>query len=211
VEESRPVRHDRATISVLLLALLVVMMTMSTTGSQFMQWPLVLIAFLIAGLMVATRCLSATSARQSVDYQVLLTIVAAIGLGKALENSGAARVIAHTIVAPIRDWGPTAALATVYLVTQATATMVGNKTAAVLMFPVALPVAADLGVDPRPFALTVALAASASFASPISYQTNLMVYGPGRYRFADFVRVGLPLVLILCAVATLIIPRIWHF
>jgi di/tricarboxylate transporter len=162
-------------------------------------------------MMVATRCISTTDARQSVDWQVLLTITAAFALGKALDKTGAAESIAHAITAPLGNWGPYAALAAVYLITQFSATIVGNNAAAVLIFPIALSVAAGFEVDPRPFAMAVAFAASASFASPIAYQTNLMVYGPGGYRFTDFMRVGLPLNLILCAVATFLIPMVWSF
>ncbi|UCD27914.1 MAG: SLC13 family permease [Planctomycetota bacterium] len=209
VEESRPVRHDRATLSAIFLVLLIVLMTLST--SDILPWPLVLVAFLTAGLMVATRCISASAARQSVNWQVLLTIVAALALGKALEKTGAAESIANMIAAPTETLGPTAALAVIYLIAQISSSVVGNNAAAVLVFPIAISIAAGFQVDPRPFAMAVAFAASASFASPIAYQTNLMVYGPGGYQFMDFLKMGLPLNLILCAVATILIPMIWPF
>ncbi len=204
VEDTRPVRHDRLGVSVLLMAGLVVLMATRVV-------PEVLAAFLIAGLMVATRCISASDARQSVDWQTLLTIAGAFGLGKALENSGAAHAFAELIVRAFGGEGamPWAALAGVYLVTLIVTELITNNAAAVLMFPLSIAVSMELGVDARPFAMAVVFAASAGFATPIGYQTNMMVYGPGGYRFGDFARVGVPLDVLLGAIAVLIIPRVW--
>jgi di/tricarboxylate transporter len=159
--------------------------------------------------MIVTRCISTADARRAVSLDVLLTIAAAFGLGKALETSGAARVLADVVVSFTGQWGPTAALAMVYLVTICFTTLITNNATAVLVFPVAVAVATELGVAARPFAIAVAAAAAASFATPISYQTNMMVYGPGGYRFSDFLRVGLPLNLLLLIVALVVIPLVW--
>jgi di/tricarboxylate transporter len=204
VEDSRPVRNEKALLSVVLLGALVVLMT-----SGVME--VVTAAFLIAGLLVATRCLSIANARQSVDWQTLITIAAAFGLGKALVQSGLVAVIASAMVSNMGQWGPYALLAGVYLMTSGFTEVVTNNAAAALMFPFAVRIAVEAGVSPRPFVMAIAFAASASFVTPLGYQTNLMVFGPGGYRLSDFVRVGLPLNLILLACAVILIPLVWAF
>jgi di/tricarboxylate transporter len=205
LEEARPVRHERSWISFALLGLFILLLVF---GGRFGVSTAVA-AFFVAGAMIATRCISAADARRAVHLDVLLTITAAFGLGKALEVSGAAKALADIVVVSTSQWGPTAALAMVYLVTICFTTLITNNATAVLIFPVAVAVAAELGADPRPFAIAVAAGAAASFATPISYQTNMMVYGPGGYRFTDFLRVGLPLNLLLMVVALLVIPLVW--
>ncbi len=204
VEESRPVRHDRARIGLVLLLVLIVLM-----ASGWM--PIVVAAFFIAGLMIVTRCISASVARQNIDLQVLLTIAGALGLATALQKTGAAAVIAHTLVDLTSALGPRGTLITVYLITMLFTELITNNAAAALIFPFVVVIAEELGVSPRPFVVAVTFAASASFATPIGYQTNMMVYGPGGYRFTDFLRVGVPLSLLLAVVATLLIPMIWPF
>ncbi|NLX13126.1 MAG: SLC13 family permease [Phycisphaerales bacterium] len=214
VEGARPVRHDRAWLALGLLAVLIVLMTLSTGGIGGIGGiPIALSAFLIAGLMIGTRCLSAADARQSIDLQVLVTIAAAFGMARALDNSGAADYVAQKVllIDTSHALGLYLALAVVYLVTSLLTEMITNNAAAILVFPFALALANKIGVDPRPFAIAVTFAASASFATPIGYQTNMMVYGLGGYRFSDFVRVGLPLNLLLAVVAVLLIPLIWPF
>lgn len=209
IEEARPVRHERATLSLVLLLVLIVLMGVS----PLIQIPIVLIAFAIAGLMVAGRCISAADARQSIDWQTLLTIGAAFGISKGLENSGAAAKIAEVILIfdTSQVWGRYATLAAVYLTTMVLTELITNNAAAVLVFPFAMSVAAQAGLELRPFAVAIAFAASASFATPIGYQTNMMVYGPGGYKFTDFLRVGLPLNLLLASLAVALIPIIWPF
>ncbi len=211
VEGARPVRHERAWIALGLLVGLIVVMTLSTGG--LVKIPIALAAFLVAGLMIATRCLSAADARQSIDIQVLVTIAAAFGLARALENSGAADYVAQWVllIDTTHAAGRYLALAAVYLVTMLLTEMITNNAAAVLVFPFALALANRIGVDFRPFAIAIAFAASASFATPIGYQTNMMVYGLGGYRFSDFIRVGLPLSLLLAILAVLLIPHLWPF
>jgi di/tricarboxylate transporter len=204
VEESRYVRHDRANLALLLLGVLVFLMA---TGIM----PIIMAAFLIAGLMIVTKCISASIARQNVDWTVLLTIVGALGIAQALQQTGAASTIAHTVVEATQPLGPTGALVAVYLITMLFTELITNVAAAALVFPLAIAVASDFGVSPRPFAIAVAFAASASFVTPIGYQTNMMIYGPGGYRFVDYIRVGLPLSLLLCVAAAALIPFIWTF
>ncbi len=205
VEEARPVRHERSWIAFALLALFILLLVF---GGGFGVSTAVA-AFFVAGAMIVTRCISAADARRAVNLDILLTIAAAFGLGKALEASGAARALADVVVFSTDQWGPSAALAAVYLVTICFTTLITNNATAVLIFPVAIAVAAELGIEARPFAIAVAAAAAASFATPISYQTNMMVYGPGGYRFTDFLRVGLPLNLLLLIVALVVIPIVW--
>jgi di/tricarboxylate transporter len=119
--------------------------------------------------------------------------------------------VAAALFASIQDWGPIAALACVYLLGSIMTELITNNAAAVLLFPFCLETARLFGVCPRPFIIALVLAASASFMTPIGYQTNMMIYGPGGYRFTDFLRVGAPLNLLLWLVAILLIPAIWEF
>ncbi|MBU0640028.1 MAG: SLC13 family permease [Planctomycetes bacterium] len=204
ITAARPVRHERASLALGLLGALIVLMILP-------QVPIVLAAFTIGGLMIALRCISAGDARRSVQWDVLLTIAAAFGLGRALDKSGAAEVIGSLGVSLIDQFGTHAVLAAVYVTTVVFGILISSNATAVLMFPIAMAVSEQLGVDPRPFAVTVAVAASVSFASPIAYQTNMLVYGPGGYRFTDFMRIGIPLNVLLAIVALLVIPQVWPF
>ncbi len=204
VAESRPLRHDRALVSMLLLGLLLVMMMTEVVDVSIS-------AFAIAALMIATRCLSTSAARESINWQTLIAIGASFGLGKGLDKSGAAEVIASFVVKYAGAWGPIAVLATIYLVTMIFTELLSNNAAAVLMFPFGLAVAHQMGLSPRPFCIAIMFAASMAFATPIGYQTNLMVYGPGGYKFSDFTRVGLPMNLILWIITVALIPVFWPF
>ena len=204
IEDSSPVRHERALLALGLTALLVFLLS-----SGFIST--VMAAFLVAGLMVLTRCVSVSQARQSVDLRTLVTIAAAFGFGAALEESGLVAIIADGVVNRVDIWGPIAVLIGVYLVTSLFTEVVTNNAAAAIMFPFVLSLSQLMEVSPRPFVIVIALAASASFVTPLGYQTNLMVYGPGGYKFTDFVRVGLPLNILLMITAALIVPVMWPF
>lgn len=208
VDESRAVRHDKAYLSIALLLLLVSLMTFGAFGDP------VLPSLLIAGALVVTRCISTSLARQSLDWQTLITIGASFGVGKALVESGLVTVVATTVsesMLGLGPYAPFALLAAFYLITSGVTETVTNNAAAALMFPFAVEMGERLGVDPRPFVLAVCFAASAAFITPIGYQTHLMVYGPGGYRFSDFVRVGTPLNILLMITATILIPLVWPF
>ena len=140
-----------------------------------------------------------------------MTIAAAFGVGIAMRESGLATVFARQLVLVTHFLGPIAALAGMYLVGSFLTEMVTNNAVAVLLFPICLETADLLAVSPRPFIMAITLAASASLMTPIGYQTNLLVYGPGGYRFTDFIRVGLPLNLMLFGVAMVLIPWFWPF
>ncbi|MEW6112176.1 MAG: SLC13 family permease [Thermodesulfobacteriota bacterium] len=203
IEDSSPPRHERAWVALTILGLMVLVATM--------EWlSMVKAAMLAAGFMIMTGCVSGTEARRSIDTEVLLTIAAAIALGAAMVKTGAAEAIASSVTS-LAGSNPWLNLAAIYLLTLVLTEMVSHAAAAVLVFPIALHTAQSLGVSFTPFAATVMMAASLAFATPFGYQTNMMVYGPGGYHFTDFLRVGVPLDLIIAATAILIIPLVWPF
>ncbi len=204
VDQWRPVRRNRVWIA---LALFLVLITLMTAG-----WvPLVVASGMVAVLMISLGCISANEARRSIEWPVLITIAASFGVGTALQNSGAARMLATSLVESTQFWGPLAGLAAVYLLGSIITELITNNAAAVLMFPICIETARMYDVDARPFVIALALAASASFMTPIGYQTNMMVYGPGGYRFLDFMRIGAPLNLLLAVTAILLVPMFWPF
>lgn len=187
------------------LAILVALM-----ATVALDWlPVVVAAVGAAFAVVLTGALPIDRARRAVDLSVLLVIASAFGIGRAVQSTGLADCMAGTVVDVSAGMGLVGALAVVYLFTNIITEFLTNNVAAVLVVPVALAVGDRLGVDPRVFAVTVAIAASASFATPVGYQTNLLVMGPGGYRFGDYLRVGLPLNLLVFAVALAVVPRIW--
>lgn len=163
-----------------------------------------------AAAMLIAGCCSVDAARKNIDAQVLLAIAASIGLGKALDSSGAATAIAQGFLGLIGN-DPYVVLIGFYVMTVVLTEILSNNSVAVLTFPLALAIADKLGVSFWPFIIAIMIAASMGFSTPIGYQTNLMVYGPGGYRFSDFVRFGVPLNISMGIIALLIIPRIWPF
>ena len=196
----RPV-SKRAPIA---LALLAGMIGLAATGVL----PLATAAFAAALGMIATGCLRGDALQRAVDVPVLLVIGAALGIGQAVEATGLAALAASGIeaVAPL---GPVVTLLVVYAISNGLAELVTNKASAVLMLPVALAVAADLGVDWVPFAVAVTVGSAASFLTPIGYQTNLMVMGAGAYRYTDYTRAGLPVSLLVMAVTVTVCAVVW--
>jgi di/tricarboxylate transporter len=185
VPDSRPPRHERGALA---LGILLAMVLAAGVGWLGMFEA----ALAAAGLMVLTRCVSVEGARHSIDWSVLLLIAAAFGIGAALDSTGLARAVALGLVGLAGD-SPALNLAMIYLATALFTAVINNNASALLMFPIAQAVTDSLQVGLLPFALAVMMAASAEFSTPIGYQTNLMVYGPGGYRFSDYLRVGLPL------------------
>jgi di/tricarboxylate transporter len=201
LEDSTPRQHRRAPLALLIL---LAMVALATTGI----YPMLTAAMLGAAAMVLTRCCRLTETRRSIDWPILIVIAASLGLGKAMEQTGAAALIADGILG-LCGSHPLGLLAAVYTATALLTQLVSNNAAVALMFSIAQATAATLGVDFMPFVMAVIMGGSASFATPIGYQTNLMVYGPGAYTFADFLRIGLPMNVVagLCTIA--IVP--WAF
>jgi di/tricarboxylate transporter len=162
-------------------------------------------------LMVASRCLTMRRAYASVDWKVIFLLAGLIPMGTALEGSGAAEMSVHGLLSLVGDYGPAVVLSAFYLLTAVLTGFMSNNATAVLLAPLAVTTARDLGVDPRPFLVAVTFAASAAFFTPIGYQTNLLVYGPGGYRFSDFLRLGGPLNLLIWILASLLIPWLFPF
>lgn len=170
------------------LALLAAMIILHVVGVL----PLAAAAFSAALGMVLSGCLRGTELRKSIDLAVMLTIAGAFGIGHAVEASGLAAIMGHGVASALPGQGPMAVLILLYLITLLLTEIITNSAAIVIMIPIALAAGLDLGVPPHAVALTVTIAASASFLSPLGYQTNLMVMGAGGYRFKDYFRAGLP-------------------
>ena len=196
-------RYDRALTAT---GIMVTMVAAATLG-----WLSMLNAALLAtGAMLFTGCMTWRWAGRSVDFTILIVIASAMGLGAAVQASGLAARIAELLMA-MGGKHPHLALAMVFLGCIAMNALVTNVASAVFMFPIALDLAGDLGVSGMPFVMTLMVGASCSFISPYSYQTNLMVYGPGTYRVSDFVRIGVPLTLVVGALTIGLAPVLWPF
>jgi di/tricarboxylate transporter len=203
VEDSTPARHDRAWV-----ALAILLGVVLAAGAGWLS--LLNAGLLAAGAMLLTGCCSGPDARRGVDGRVLVVIAASIGVGRALQLSGAADTLARTLLGAAGT-NPWVALAAVFGITMLFTELVSHHASVVLVFPVALATARSLQVSFMPFAVALMVAASCGFSMPIGCQTNLMVYGPGGYRFGDYVKVGGPLNLIVWAVTVLVAPLVWKF
>ncbi len=203
VEDSTPPRHDRMWIA---LGIMIGMITLA--GFEIVS---MLNAALLAALaMLALRCCPIHIARKSMDWELLVVIAASFGIGRALEVTGAAKSIASALE-PLAQGDPWISLAVIYGLTMIATEIVTNNAAAVLAFPIAMATAAHLDVNYKPFVIAVMIAASAGFSTPIGYQTNLMVMGPGGYRFSDYVKIGVPLNILMWVVTIALTPLIWPF
>jgi di/tricarboxylate transporter len=174
------------------------------TGSGMV--PILQASIAAAMVVVVTRVLTLRQARDAVDLNIIVLIAAAFGLGAAVSSSGLAQILANGLVTAMSPIGPIGALAGIMIATILLTELVSHNAAAALMFPIGLAAAAGIGADPRPFVIAIMLGASLSFLSPLGYQTNLMVYGLGGYRFTDFARVGVPLNLVTITVSLILIP-----
>ncbi len=204
VENSAPPRHDRAWIA---LATLAAMVAIAALGDGKFMLPAALAA---AVIMVLSKCCTSAEARESIDLSVLITIAASLGIGKALETSGAADAIANSLIG-LAGSSPWIQLGIVYFLTLVLTELITNNTAAVLMLPLTMSTVQQLGVSYKPFIIAVMVAASCGFATPFGYQTNLMVYGPGGYRFSDYLRIGIPLDILMMIVCIALAPLVFPF
>jgi len=214
IEGFEPPRHERAVVAGIIFAGYVLWLLAGTLPwaqglSPALGEPAVG-ALVAALLMVGCRCLSPLQARNSLDWQLILTIGGAIGLAKAMEQTGAATRIGQALV-ELCQGHPYWILAVVYLFASLLTEFITNNAVAVTWFPVVVAAAGELGLDPRPFIIAITIGASLSFLSPVGYATNLMVLGPGGYTPRDFLRVGTPLNILCFVVGMIVIPLVWPF
>lgn len=207
IEDSNPLRHDRAGVAVAILLAMVVAAALEPVT----RVSLLTAALLAAGAMLLTGCLSAQRARRSLAWGTLVAIGAALVIGRTIETSGLAGGVSGSLVQLFDPYGAWAVLAAVYLLTLVATELITNNAAAALMLPIALGTSAELGVNVLPFAVAVTIAASSGFATPLGYQTHLLVYGAGGYRFSDFLRIGLPLDVLVMAITLLLTPLLFPF
>ncbi len=162
-------------------------------------------------LMASMKIFTPKKYTKPINWDVLITVASAFGISRALQNSGVADIIAHSTINLAKNLGPIGVLAAIYIITNIFTEIITNNAAAALSFPIALSAATQLGVDPRPFFIAIAIAASSSFSTPIGYQTNLIVQSIGNYKFGDYWKIGLPLNLLAFIISMIMIPLFWSF
>jgi di/tricarboxylate transporter len=162
-------------------------------------------------IMAWTKIFPPQKYTKYISWDILITIACAFAISKAMENSGVADLLASYIIGLSHSHGPYVLLAAMFIITNIFTELITNNAAAALSFPLALSISQQLGVSPMPFFVVICMAASASFSTPIGYQTNLIVQGIGNYKFTDFVRIGLPLNIITFLISVFVIPQIWSF
>jgi len=194
--------HRQAPIA---LASIVGVMTLAA----FNVMPIEGLAIIGAVLVVATGCLRADEAYKSIEWPILVLIFGMLALSIAMHESGLDKLMASALVGVGGSLSPWMMLSLVILLTSIATEFLSNNAVAVLFTPIVIGIAEHLGVDPRPFVVAVMFSATLAFATPVGYQTNMMVYGPGGYRFSDFTKVGLPLNIIVMLVSCALIPLIW--
>ena len=206
VENSRPPVHSKAVLSLFILGLMIVLLTTNVIGRVAAIW-------LCGLLMIVTRCINGPTARKAINLQILIVIGAAMGIGKAVEQSGLAELASGHLLnlANTLNVGNYGTLLLVFAMTSIAAQLMTNFGAAVIMFPIVISAAHGLDVSPYPFVFTMMAAAGCNFMTPITYQTNLMVYGPGGYHFTDFQRLGIPLTLLVALIAVIVAPMVFPF
>ena len=198
----RAFRRKHAPIVVAVLAGVVILSALDLAPIQFL-------AFIGVAIVLGTRCIDADEALSFVDGRLLALIFAMLAVGAGLESSGAVNLLVSWIAPVLTDLPPWALVLAVYLISSILTETVTNNAVAVIITPVAISIGTALDIDPRPLIVAVMMGASASFATPIGYQTNTLIYGPGGYRFSDFIRVGLPMNLLMALTAAVVIPIFW--
>jgi di/tricarboxylate transporter len=168
-------------------------------------------AMTAAFLMIVTGCIQMRDAYRALQGDVLLLIAGTIALGTAMAKTGASQLYAEAFLSLFSSFPPTIVLGAIILLTSISTQILSNNATAVLLLPIAISTALGIGVDPKPFIIGICFGASACFATPVGYQTNLMVFGPGGYSFKDYLRLGIPLNIFVVLAATLFIPLVWHF
>ena len=183
-----------------------------TLAPVLMGWlPISIAAVGGAALMVLLGCLTMEEAYRSIEWQAVFLIAGMLPLGVALEETGAAALLADAVVATVGDYGPMAVMAALFFVTSLGTQVIPTAALVVLMSPIVLGAAESLAVSPYPLMMAMAMAASASFASPVSHPANVLVMGPGGYRFTDYMRLGIPLTGLVFVVVMFVTPLVWPF
>jgi di/tricarboxylate transporter len=200
----KPFRREKAPLAIAAIVAMVLL-------AAFDVLPIGPAALAAAVFVVITRCVDPRDIYNSVDWSILFIIFGMLGLGKAMENTGAAALLIDNATILLEPFGPTVVLAAIYLIASVLTEVVTNNAVAILLTPLAIGIAHSIGVDARPFIVAVMFGASASFMTPIGYQTNTYVFGAGGYRFSDFPKVGVPLNLLLWIAAIIFIPIFWPF
>lgn len=190
-------------------ALLTVVAVIASASTGLL--PIAISAIAGSVLLVLFRCLTLEEAYKAVEWKVIFLLAGALSLGVALEKTGTALLISDFLISTVGSLGPVALVAAFYLLTSLLTEAMSNNATAVLLAPIAIASAGTMGIDPRPLLMAVAFAASASFMTPVGYQTNTMIYGVGQFRFSDFLRVGTPLNILFWILATIFIPQFWPF
>jgi len=202
--ERQVLRRNKAPLAAAILGLVVLLAALEVMPMSFL-------ALAGAVAMVLTGCLTLRQSYAAIDASVVVLIAGTLAMGLAMEKSGAIESISDAMLGMLQDWGPRAVLAGIFLLATVINALISNNAVAVLFTPIAIAVARTLGLQPEPFIFAVLFGASCDYSTPIGYQTNLFVYGPGGYRFSDYVRIGVPLTLVLFAVSMVVIPWIWPF
>ncbi len=196
------VRREKAPLAIGILAAVVLL-------ASFEALPISILSLAGAATMILAGCLPLRLAYNSIEIPVLVLIAGMLALAEAFERTGLVQLVSHEVVAGLQPWGPRAVMAGMFLLATFITNFASNNAVAVLLTPISLSVAAELGYGPAPFLYAVLFGASAAFATPIGYQTNMFVYGPGNYRFMDYVRIGVPMTLVLFLVMLFVVP--WFF
>ena len=199
----RPLQKTKAAIAVGSMTAVV-----GLSSLNFM--PIAGLSIIAAMAVMLSGCISPDKAYESIEWRLLMLIFGMLALSGAIEQTGLARLAVETAAYYVRDFGPFAALVVIYAATSLFTEMMSNNATAVLLTPIAIGLAQSLGVDPRPFVVAVMFGASASFATPIGYQTNTYVYNAGHYKFRDFLRIGVPMNVLMLVAALTVIPLIWE-
>lgn len=202
--QDRPFRRRKAPV-----VLAAVLAVMALAAVEIL--PIVSLAVIAVAVVILTRCIDPDEAYRSIDWRILVLIFGMLAVSRAMDSTGAMAWIVDGVMAAVGGLPPWVILACIYALTSLLTEMISNNAIAVLITPIVIGVAEQMGVDPRPFVVAVMFAASASFATPIGYQTNTLVYGAGGYRFADFLKVGVPMNILVGITAVLIIPIFWPF
>lgn len=203
VDDTPPIQTGRALTALGILGLMIL-------ANAALHVDIFLSALVAAAAVVLTRCVSLREAARAVDVPLLVVIACSLAIGSAIGKTGVAAAVAGVLM-QLGQANPSTTLALLFVLTMLVTELITNNAAAVLMFPIGMAAAHQLGVSPMPFIIVVMMAASASFITPIGYQTNMMVYGPGGYRFMDYVRVGTPLSIVVGTVVLWLTPLVWPF